>query len=124
MAKKKGGRPTKMTPEILKKLEEVYAIGGSDGEACLWANIDPRTLYYYQEKHPEFIQRKKTLQKTPTLRARQEVVKGLKDNPEFAFKYLTKKKRDEFGDNIDVTSKGEKIQSIQVEIIKPDDPQN
>ena len=57
-------RPTVMTPEVIAKLEEAFAWGCSDIEACLWADIAPKTLYVYQEKNPEFAQRKAALKET------------------------------------------------------------
>jgi predicted DNA-binding protein YlxM (UPF0122 family) len=37
--------PTKMTDEVVKKLEEVFALDGSVDEACYYANIS-RQCYY------------------------------------------------------------------------------
>jgi len=90
------GRPTLMTSDTLNKLEEVFSIGGSDKEACFYADISHQTLYNYQQDHPEFVERKEALKERPILKARQEVVKGLNNNPEFSLKYLERKKKDEF----------------------------
>lgn len=102
------GRPTLMTPETINKLEEVFGIGGSDKEACFYANISHQTLYNYQEEHPEFVERKEALKERPILKARQTIVKAL-ENPEEAKWYLERKSKKEFGRNIDVTSQGEKL---------------
>lgn len=102
------GRPTLMTPETINKLEEVFGIGGSDKEACFYANISHQTLYNYQEEHPEFVERKEALKERPILKARQTIVKAL-ENPADAKWYLEKKKRLEFGQNIDITSAGQKL---------------
>jgi|AKVG01.1.fsa_nt_gi hypothetical protein len=61
MAKDKGGRPTKMTDETVKKLEEAFANGATDVQACFYAGISKPTLYSYQEKYPEFLDRKQGL---------------------------------------------------------------
>lgn len=95
MAKNKGGRPTVMTTEVVKKLEEVFAIGGSDEEACFYADISRQTLYDYQKIHPEFVDRKEALKEKPVLKARQTLVKSL-DTPDMALKYLERKKPKEF----------------------------
>lgn len=89
-------RPTSMTDEVIAKLEEAFAWGCSDNEACLWADIAPATLYKYQEKYPEFTERKAQLKETPVMLARKSVLKGLKINPDLALKYLERKKKDEF----------------------------
>lgn len=89
-------RPTVMTPEVIAKLEEAFAWGCSDIEACLWADIDSRTLYKYQEKNPKFIQRKAELKETPILLARKSVVTNLSKDKELAMKFLERKVKKEF----------------------------
>lgn len=98
------GRPTVMTEETLNKLQEVFALGGTDTEACMYADISPRTLYKYQEENPEFIQRKESLKEKPFLKARQTIIKSL-DDPNHAFKYMERKKKQEFGANVEITGK-------------------
>lgn len=89
-------RPTVMTPEVIAKLEEAFAWGCTDIEACLWANIASPTLYLYQEKHPEFIERKNALKETPVLKARKAVTGAFSKDPKLALQYLERKKKDEF----------------------------
>lgn len=90
------GRPTAVTDEVLRKLEEAFAIGASDKEACFYADIVPSTLYKYQEKHPEFTERKDALKERPILMARQSVVNALANDPDLALKYLERKRKSEF----------------------------
>jgi hypothetical protein len=97
-----GGRPTIMTDEVLKKLEEAFLIGCTDTEASLYADITPRTLYNYQKENPEFLQRKEQLKERPFLKARKTIVESLGD-PNHAFKFMERKKRAEFGQNVEVT---------------------
>jgi len=100
-----------MTPEVIEKLEEAFAWGCTDIEACLWADIGEKTLYNYQEKNPEFVQRKEKLKSTPILKARQSVLSGFKRDPNLALKFLERKAKQEFSlrTETDITSKGEKI---------------
>lgn len=100
-SKNKVGRKTVMTEDLINKLEEVFAIGGTDAEACFYAGISHQTLYDYQNKHPEFIERKEALKEKPILKARKTVVESL-ENPDYAFKYLEKKRKDEFGNNASI----------------------
>ena len=86
-----------MTEGVLKKLEEAFALGCTDLEACIFANISHQTLYNYQDKNPEFIERKNQLKETPVLIARTTVNEGIKEDTNLAFKYLERKRRDEFG---------------------------
>ena len=96
------GAPTVMTPEIISKLETVFAIGGTDKEACSYADIGKTTLYNYQEDHPEFVERKEMLKEKPFIKARQTVVKAL-DNPHDAQWYLERKRRAEFATRVEQT---------------------
>lgn len=107
------GRPTIMTPETISKLEEIFSLGGSDEEACFYADIGKTTLYNYQKEFPEFVERKEALKETPILKARRTVVKALED-PSHAFKFLERKKRGEFGPTLDLSGevKVSKIISI------------
>ncbi len=92
-----GGRPTKMTKNVVAKLEECYALDCTDKEACLLADISVDALYKYQKKYPEFVKRKQQLKETPVFIARKTVVKNIKEDQNLAFKYLERKRRDEFG---------------------------
>tara|TARA_B100000686_G_scaffold345438_1_gene430045 strand:- start:2775 stop:3179 length:405 start_codon:yes stop_codon:yes gene_type:complete len=95
---KKGvGAPTKMTPDVLKKLEEAFALGCTDIEASLYAGISARTIYNYQEENPEFLQRKEALKEQPVLKARKVVVDALDDgDKDMSRWYLERRKKDEF----------------------------
>lgn len=86
-----GGRPTRMTPETIQKLEDAFAIGCPDTEACLYANIARQTLLNYEKRHPEFIDRKERLKNSPTLQARRTVVAALPSDVNTA-KWLLEKK--------------------------------
>ena len=98
------GRPTVMTDEVIRKLEEIFALGGTDLEACLWADISKSTLYDYQVLHPEFVERKEKLKEEPILKARRTVV-GALDQPNMALSYLERKKKDEFSLRVENTGK-------------------
>lgn len=115
--KNKGGRPTIMTDDTIKKLEEVFALGGSDSEACFYANISKQTLYNYQKEHPEFVDRKEALKEKPILKARQTVVKAL-DDPKDAQWFLERKRKEEFSLRSELTGpEGELLSPIKIEIV-------
>lgn len=106
------GRPTIMTPVIIAKLEEVFALGGSDEEACFYAGIGKSTLYSYQQDHPEFVERKDALKETPILKARRTAVTKLEESYQNAMDFLKRKRKKEFGDSTDITSNHEKIDAV------------
>src|SRR3989304_5910312 len=92
----KPGRPTKMTPTTLQKLHEAFLWGCSDREACLWADINPDTLYCYQEANPEYSEQKEAWKSCPNIKARRTLVRALDKDPNLALKYLERKLPREF----------------------------
>lgn len=96
------GRPTVMTDAVLRKLEEAFALGCTDLEACLYADIAKSTLYDYQIAHPEFVERKEELKETPMLKARTTVIKSL-NQIQPAQWYLERKKKNEFAQRNEFT---------------------
>ena len=104
------GRPTVMTEQTLSKLEEAFAMGCSDVEASIYADISPSSLYRYQEENPAFCERKKQLKETPVLLARTTVLKSLKDDTNSAWRMLERKDPELNPKTvIDHQTKGEKI---------------
>ena len=114
MGKKKnqGGRPPVIDEEKLRKLEYAFAMGCSDKEACLYADIAPSTLYDYQLAHPAFAERKDQLKETPVLKARTTVFNGLSKVP--TAQWLLERRSKDFKpkQETDFTSGGEPLQFI------------
>ena len=92
-----GGVPTKMTKELIAKLEQAFSIGCTDREACIFAEINPSTLYDYQLLNTEFTKRKESLKEKPILRARMNIVTALnKNDKEMSKWFLERKRKEEF----------------------------
>lgn len=100
------------TVEVIRKIEEVAALDGSIEEMAYYAGIERTTLYKKLEKDEAFFNKIEALRTRPILKARQTVVGALGD-PNHAFKYLEKKRRKEFGDSIDITTKGHSIAGVE-----------
>ncbi len=99
MATKKNrrGRPTKLTPEVIAKLEWVFSIGGTIAEACRHAGIS-RTVYYEGiKRYPEFAEKFARLQEQMILEARNTLSKGVKESPRLAQSFLSNTRPHEFG---------------------------
>lgn len=91
------GRPTVMTPEVVSKLEQAFSMGCSDLEACLFADISKQALYDYQEKNPEFADRKAMLKQKMIFKARSVIAEALNNKDENTAKWLLERKlKDEF----------------------------
>ena len=102
MAESNIGRPTSMTPEVVMKLEQAFAIDASVEEACSYADISRNTFYVWLEKNPDYKDRINELRTKPVLKARQTVVKSL-DTPASAQWYLSRKAKKEFAERVENT---------------------
>ncbi|MDD5527766.1 MAG: hypothetical protein PHO56_02200 [Patescibacteria group bacterium] len=94
----KRGRPTVMTKQTLDKLRVAFKFGCPDEEACIYAGIDPQTLYTYCKKYPDFSSEKEELKQSPVLIARSTVVNALKSSTPDAWEYLRRKRKKEFAE--------------------------
>ena len=124
--KKDTGRPTEMTPETIDKLEQAFSLGCGDKEACLFAGIGTSTLYSYQTKHPEFVERKELLKEKQVLKARSVITKAINDgDKDMAKWYLERKKKIEFSTRIENTgADGEPLNPPVINITAIDSTKN
>ena len=121
----KVGRPTVMTPDVVSKLEQAWAMGCSDLEACLFANISKQTLYDYQNKNPEFVDRKERLKESLVLKARTVIANALNQDDENTAKwYLERKKKAEFSTRQELTGEDGAMLQPPVINIYPVEVQN
>lgn len=90
-------RPTVIDNEILTKLEFAFSHSLTDEEACLYADISPRTLYRYIEDNEDFWQRKEVLKKQPNIKAKFNWIKKMEEDDYTASKeWLERKSKGEF----------------------------
>lgn len=93
----KHGRPSVVTKEVIEKLEQAFMIGCTDVEACLFANISPAALYLYQNKNPEYIERKDMLKKTLNVKAKANLANSINRQDVADSKWhLERRARDEY----------------------------
>ena len=107
------GRPTKLDNEVRRKIEEAAALDASMEEIAFYAGIHRSTLYEWVAQNKELSDRIQELRERPILKARQTITKAL-DDPNYAFRYLERKRRKEFAPNLDLTSDG---QALTVNIV-------
>jgi len=105
------GNYTKKDDSTIKLLEEAFSMDCPITEACLHANISTQTYYNWIEEEPALKTRFDRLRDKPFLLARTTVIKGIKENYQNAMDYLKRKKKKEFGDNVDVTTDGKELPS-------------
>lgn len=117
MAVNEEGKFTKLTPETVNKLEEVFALDGTIEEACLFADISRTTYYNWIKDNEEMEERFNILRQSPFLKARRTIVKSL-DNPQYAFEYMKRKKKNEFSERQEMTgAEGKELQPVLVKFI-------
>jgi len=99
---KDSGRPSKMSDESLKKLEEAFLLDCTIGEACFCADISERTYYNRVDADPDLLQRFEALRQNPVYKARKTVIQALEKDPDIALKYLERKRKNEFSTRSEV----------------------
>lgn len=115
------GRPTAMTEEVLKILEEAFLNGATDRQAVFLANISEGTLYNYIKDNPEFGERKELLKQMTAYRAKCVIKNEIENGkPETAKWYLERKDK-EFKQKTDVTTNDEAISQVLVKFINNED---
>ena len=119
MAKKSlAGRKTKLTKEVVKKLEEAFAIDATVEEACFYADISRETYYNWIKVHKQLFDRFEALRNRPVLTARTTVANAIKTDPEMAMKYLERKKKGEFSPRIETDNRNREVFDETADTIK------
>ena len=85
------------SPNFSEFQNELYLAFKTDIEACLYADINPQTLYNYCKDHPEYLEYKETLKKTPNIKAKLNLVKSINSwDVTDSKRRVERKSRDEF----------------------------
>ena len=93
-----GGRPTVITQDTVRKLEQAFKDGLSVSEACFISGIGKRTFYDHKASDEDFAHKMELGKAYVTLRAKKVVVQAINDGNLTAAKwYLERKARNEFG---------------------------
>lgn len=112
---KGAGRPSKMSETTLQKLKDAFSMDCTIAEACYYAEISEATYYNWSSANPKLHDEMQRHRNNPILSSRQTIMKAIESDPVFAWKYLEKKRKSEFGQQIDITSGGEKISPIIID---------
>jgi hypothetical protein len=88
-------RPTKMTPETLKKLEDAYLCDATHLEAAIFAGISEVTLHAYRKENPEFSKRIDSLRGMIGLKAKNNIRESIESGDKHDSKwYLERRDKD------------------------------
>ena len=105
--------PSKLTDDVRVKLEQAAAIDASVEEMAYYCDVSRQTIYQWLKDDPELSDKVERLRNKPVLKARQTVASKLEDSYQNSMDYLKRKKKIEFGDNIDHTTDGKPL-TVQV----------
>lgn len=112
------GRPTKMTKQVLAKLESAFKVGATDQQACGFAGISVDTLYRFERKFEDFRKLKDTWKQDIVLQSRMVVAEAItkqKSVPD-AWSMLRAKEKGEFAEQRNI--KIEEERTITVEMLE------
>lgn len=115
------GRNTIMTEDKVKELESYFIIGATDVEACFLAGISKQTLYNYQERYPEFVDRKEALKNMPKYKAKKNIVSELDKGDKDISKWYLEHKDSDFKNKTDITSNNETLNPVLVQFLNDSD---
>ena len=100
------GRPSKMTPEVVTKLEYAFAKSFTDEQACQHVDISRECLNNYCIANPEFRDKKESLKRNLTLKAKMNVVESIESGEISSSKWwLERKNKEEFSLRVENTGK-------------------
>ncbi len=117
------GRPSVMTEEVIRKLEEAFIIGASDKEACFVANISMSTLYDYCKANPDFSERKEDLKDRPKYLARKNIADAIITGDKTLSQwYLERKVKSEFAQRNEHTGEEGKPLMVSFDSVFKENP--
>jgi len=115
--KRRCGRPTVVTREVVGKLEAAFSVGANDTEACAHAGISRDTYYSHRKTDSTFSDRIDALKEKLPLKAKSQLAALVTAGDPMTVKwYLERVRRKEFGTRheIDHTTKGDKIEPTRI----------
>jgi len=98
---------TKLTPEVVKKLKEAFAIDCNITEACFYAEITPKTYYNWIKKNPELLQEFEHMRETLPLKSKHNIANSIqKGDVGLSERYLSKRQPEVYGDRLKIEHSG------------------
>ena len=130
--KNKGGRPTKkelwkknigygvtkLTPEAVAKLGEAFAIGATRGEACDYADVDPSTLWRWEQKNPELCKYFDRMREKLPLKAKHNIAQAIyANNLNFSQWLIERKQPGDYGETLKLKHSEDTKENDDTEIV-------
>ena len=107
---------------ILESIQPYLELGYSLNKACILAEVEPSTVYKWLEKDEALSKKVASWRNMVSAVAVKNIVDTIKGNEEAGIKpdienskwWLSKKEKETFGNNIDVTSNGEAFKTNEI----------
>lgn len=109
------GRPTVVSQEVVRKLEDAFCYDSTVEEACLLAGIGKSTYYAFVKDQPAFSERVDELRQAPYLVIRRKVIQVSEHDADMGLKFLERKLKMEFSTRAEVSHSGEVINRHHVD---------
>ena len=96
-SKNKWWRPSKLTDEVLKKLEDSFKVGSTITQACIYAGISQQDYFNWIKKHKWFFERMEGFRNFPFVFSKEAIFKAINSkDPNISAKYALEflKRRD------------------------------
>ena len=81
---------TKMKPDVIAKLEHAFAIDATREQACDYADIDPSTLWRWEQKYPELCKKFERMRQRLPLKAKENIALRIHGQPTLGDTELSK----------------------------------
>ncbi len=106
---------TKLTVDAVQKLGHAFAIGATIPEACDYADIAPRTYYYWVSKNDELLQYFERMRQKLPLVAKDNIATEIRGNKEKGIKgdiglsrwLIERQQPEQYGETLNLKHSGE-----------------
>ena len=99
---------TKLTPDVVNKLKNAFAIGANITEACYYAEITTKTYYNWTNKNPDLLHEFELIRQRLPLKAKENIAKAIENSNSIpdSWKLLERKQPDEFAETLNLKNSG------------------
>lgn len=104
---------TKLTPEVVTKLKEAFAIDCNVTEACYYAQISRETYYRWIKKNPELLDEFRYMKQTLPLKAKHNIAQRIHaGSVEDSWKYLERRQSKKNAEKLKMEHEQPKIAEV------------
>lgn len=109
---KTGPKPREeLDDKNVKLLEQAFLRDLNVSQIACYLNVSRQTIYNWQEEFPELFDRLEGLRNKATIKAKDNILNAINKGDINTSKwYLEKKEKADFGNSIDITTGGDKIE--------------